>query len=155
MTRPGVYVDLATNHPVVISNTFFLDRCLGWKGLCIEPNPVHHSRIRQARSCSLVDKVMTGPFSPHTVTMTSTVGGRDELGGRTHVGSPTPKDRSRYPHVTYCGRCRCSREPWNYPYAHWEKSPRLSGPGSDVTTFSRLRAHLTPSHPLKRLCPLP
>ena len=97
MIRPGVYVDLATNHPVVISNTFFLDRCLGWKGLCIEPNPVHHSRIRQARSCSLVDKVMTGPFSPHTVTMTSTVGGRDELGGRTHVGSPTPKDRSRYP----------------------------------------------------------
>ena len=97
MTRRGVYVDLATKHPVVISNTFFLDRCLGWKGLCIEPNPVHHSRIRQVRSCSLVDKVMTGPYSPHTVTMTSTVGASDKLGGRTHVGSPTPKDRSRYP----------------------------------------------------------
>ena len=96
MNRRGIYIDLATNNPVVISNTFFLDRCLGWKGLCIEPNPLHHSRIKQVRTCELVDKVMTTPGT-HTVTMTSTAGKHEQLGGRTHVGMPTRKDRSRYP----------------------------------------------------------
>ena len=36
------------------SNTYFLEQCLGWRGLCIEPNPVHHERIRAERKCTLV-----------------------------------------------------------------------------------------------------
>lgn len=27
------------NHFQTISNTWFLDKCMGWKGICVEPNP--------------------------------------------------------------------------------------------------------------------
>ena len=37
--RSGFFVDLATNHPVRISNTRALERDFGWSGLCIEANP--------------------------------------------------------------------------------------------------------------------
>ncbi|KAJ1452604.1 hypothetical protein M885DRAFT_607637 [Pelagophyceae sp. CCMP2097] len=32
-----------------------IDACLGWKGLCVEPNPQYHAAIRAARTCQLVD----------------------------------------------------------------------------------------------------
>ena len=54
LNRRGFYVDLATNDAIARSNTYFLDRCLGWSGLCIEPNPLHHARIRRERSCELL-----------------------------------------------------------------------------------------------------
>ena len=54
MKRPGVYVDLASNDPFVLSNTMFLDHCRGWRGVCVEPNPQHHKRIRALRGCELV-----------------------------------------------------------------------------------------------------
>lgn len=37
--REGVFVDVGAFHPVHLSNTFFFERCLGWRGLCAEPNP--------------------------------------------------------------------------------------------------------------------
>jgi len=53
LARPGVFVDLATNHPIYISNTYFLESCLGWSGLCVEPNSAYHERIVAWRSCEL------------------------------------------------------------------------------------------------------
>lgn len=50
----GTYVDLATNDPIFRSTTFFLDACLGWQGVCVEANPVHHYHIWDQRRCSLV-----------------------------------------------------------------------------------------------------
>mmetsp|Transcript_139870 Transcript_139870/g.389799 ORF Transcript_139870/g.389799 Transcript_139870/m.389799 type:complete len:475 (-) Transcript_139870:43-1467(-) len=37
--RQGVFVDIGAFHPIHLSNTFFFERCLGWRGLCAEPNP--------------------------------------------------------------------------------------------------------------------
>jgi len=54
LERPGVYLDLATNDPIARNNAFMLDNCLGWRGLCFEPNPRHHARIQKLRSCQLV-----------------------------------------------------------------------------------------------------
>lgn len=54
LNRPGVYLDIATNDPVSISNSFFMDRCLGWKGVCVEGNPGYHEKIYRMRSCQLV-----------------------------------------------------------------------------------------------------
>lgn len=50
----GVYVDLASNHYKRISNTYFFDKCLGWRGVCFEPNPIYHRDIQKHRSCNLV-----------------------------------------------------------------------------------------------------
>lgn len=54
LNRPGVYLDIAANNPVTISNTFFMDRCLGWKGVCVEANPNYHDKLYRMRSCQLV-----------------------------------------------------------------------------------------------------
>mmetsp|Transcript_16873 Transcript_16873/g.28030 ORF Transcript_16873/g.28030 Transcript_16873/m.28030 type:complete len:583 (+) Transcript_16873:165-1913(+) len=48
------YVDLGANEPIKFSNTYFMDRCLGWHGLCIEPDPQYHVALRKERSCELV-----------------------------------------------------------------------------------------------------
>jgi FkbM family methyltransferase len=50
----GFYVDVGTNDAKVISNTFFFDNCLGWQGLCVEPNPKYHPDIEKDRSCKLI-----------------------------------------------------------------------------------------------------
>ena len=52
--RPFTYADVAANHFKRISNTYFYDRCLGWRGLCVEPNPRYHADLREKRSCELV-----------------------------------------------------------------------------------------------------
>ena len=56
----GIYVDIGTNDPLVISNTVFFDKCLGWKGLCIEPQQQYHSGIRKNRGCTLVPSCVLG-----------------------------------------------------------------------------------------------
>lgn len=54
LKSPGIYVDIAANHPIEGSSTYFFDRCLGWSGLCIEPNSEYFQPIVQERSCALV-----------------------------------------------------------------------------------------------------
>lgn len=54
LRRAGVYLDVATNDPVSISNTFFMDRCLRWKGVCVEANPSYYEKIHRLRSCHIV-----------------------------------------------------------------------------------------------------
>lgn len=57
LTRPGFYLDLGTqayltcicmtasigsNDAAELSNSLFFDKCLGWQGVCVEPNPAYH-----------------------------------------------------------------------------------------------------------------
>ena len=35
----GFYVEMGVWDPLQASNTLFFDKCLGWKGVCFEPNP--------------------------------------------------------------------------------------------------------------------
>lgn len=54
LKRPGVYLDVAANDPVSISNTYFFDRCLRWSGVCVEANPSYFEKIHRLRSCHMV-----------------------------------------------------------------------------------------------------
>lgn len=40
--KQGFYVESGANDPLKLSNTLFFDKCLGWSGLCIEPQPEYH-----------------------------------------------------------------------------------------------------------------
>ena len=51
----GFYVDVGANMPYVLSNTWFLDMCLGWKGVCIEANRELAEVLRGTRSCIVVE----------------------------------------------------------------------------------------------------
>lgn len=53
--RPGFFVDVGANHWKILSNTLFFEQCLGWDGVCVEPNPRYHKDILQKRPhCALV-----------------------------------------------------------------------------------------------------
>lgn len=52
----GYFVDLACADGVAISNTYFLEKHLGWKGLLFEPNPEFHQSIQRNRSSELIGK---------------------------------------------------------------------------------------------------
>merc|ERR1712194_476157 len=66
--RRGVFVDVGAFHPIHLSNTFFFERCLGWRGLCAEPNPNWVPYFNAYRpNCQLVRNCV---FSrPRNVTM--------------------------------------------------------------------------------------
>lgn len=58
------YVDLASYKPKDYSNSYFLDVCLGWSGLCIEGNPNNLAGYADTRSCFLENSAVaekTGP----------------------------------------------------------------------------------------------
>jgi FkbM family methyltransferase len=52
--EPGFYLDAGANDAEKLSNTLFFDVCLGWSGLCIEPNEQYHVALQRKRSCQLV-----------------------------------------------------------------------------------------------------
>lgn len=57
--RNGVFVDLGANDGVTISNTVFLERELGWTGVAVEPIPSVFERLREERSCHLINGCVT------------------------------------------------------------------------------------------------
>ena len=65
--RQGLYIDIVTNDPVKVSNTAFFDVCLGWSGVCIEPQKVMQDRIRAVRPrCQLVPSCVTAETNQST-----------------------------------------------------------------------------------------
>ena len=56
----GFYLDIGTNNAIVISNTFFFDKCLGWRGICAEPQKRYHELIKKTRTCELVKSCVMG-----------------------------------------------------------------------------------------------
>jgi len=51
--RDGFFVDLAANHYKELSNTYALEKCYHWKGICIEPNAEYRKGILENRLCKL------------------------------------------------------------------------------------------------------
>ena len=67
--RPGVYADVASNHYKRISNTYFLDVCAGWHGLCVEPNAIYWADTLRFRSCKLVQTCASAATGPQELTL--------------------------------------------------------------------------------------
>ena len=45
---------LQANDADSLSNTFFLDRCVGWSGICVEPQRKYHEALLSKRTCDIV-----------------------------------------------------------------------------------------------------
>jgi FkbM family methyltransferase len=52
--RKGFYVDIGSEDAITNSKSAFFDVCLGWDGICIEPDEKHHEKIRTSRTCKLL-----------------------------------------------------------------------------------------------------
>ena len=53
------FIDLAANDALKLSNTFLLEQN-GWKGLCLEPNPMYWHRLATLRTCTVVGAFIGG-----------------------------------------------------------------------------------------------
>ncbi len=51
----GYFLDLAAADGVAHSNTYALENLFGWEGICIEPNPRFHQKLKKKRKC-IVDR---------------------------------------------------------------------------------------------------
>jgi FkbM family methyltransferase len=47
----GVYVDVGANDGLIVSNTAYMEFDMGWRGICIEPNPNAFKRLINNRNC--------------------------------------------------------------------------------------------------------
>ena len=52
--KGGVFVEIGAYDGVLLSNTFFFKKYLGWTGICIEPIPDVFSRLKSNRSAICV-----------------------------------------------------------------------------------------------------
>lgn len=55
------YVDIGAHDGISYSNTYFFEKFLGWKGICIEPNPNVFTELKKNRNslnfqCAISDK---------------------------------------------------------------------------------------------------
>lgn len=59
-TTPGVYLEIGAYHPTKLSNSAFFDICLGWHGICVEPDPTKKETWDNAkeRSCNVFRKCL-------------------------------------------------------------------------------------------------
>lgn len=49
--RDGFFLDIGAYDGVEFSNTFHLEKELGWMGICVEPNPAIFKKLRENRKC--------------------------------------------------------------------------------------------------------
>ena len=57
--RNGYFVDLAAAHPTYLSNTFFLESHLGWRGVLIDANPRFAELLREERKSQVFEYAVT------------------------------------------------------------------------------------------------
>lgn len=88
----GTYIEAGALDGFDFSNTYFLDRCKGWNGLLVEPNPMQFQECRRFRSRASVVHCALVPFDyreptvkityGHDLTWTAGAYKNDELAGR-------------------------------------------------------------------------
>jgi FkbM family methyltransferase len=84
--RGGVFLDIGAHDGVSYSNTFYLEKELGWTGICIEPHPGVFSRLREHRHCTCENVAVAS--SPRTAKFMC-VSGYGEMLSRFSTG-PVP-----------------------------------------------------------------
>ena len=61
----AIYIDIGSNHAIELSNTAFLDLCLGWSGVCFEPQrEFHEGYTKHQRKCELTPRCVHGGTQP-------------------------------------------------------------------------------------------
>lgn len=75
MSERPVYLDVAANHARRWSGTYFLDRCMGWDGVCVEANEKYWDELRTQRHCRVVNKCVSDTERTVNFSLTDAFGG--------------------------------------------------------------------------------
>ena len=89
---PGVFLEIGANNGFSQSNTYYLERVRGWRGILIEPIPALYKTCRRVRPGSITfNRACVGPDGPDTIEivdlglMSVTLGLQDDEEERTRV----------------------------------------------------------------------
>ena len=63
---PGVFVEAGAHDGFTQSNTYYLERHRGWRGLLVEPVPELHAKARRRRRAQVVNAALVGPEAEGT-----------------------------------------------------------------------------------------
>jgi len=66
--KNGIFVDIGAHDGITLSNTYTLEKELGWSGICIEPMPRQFKNLSECRdvklyNCAIYDKNGTEKFT--------------------------------------------------------------------------------------------
>lgn len=53
--KDGIFIDVGAHDGININNTYFFEKELGWKGICIEPIPSVYKELEKNRKCKCVN----------------------------------------------------------------------------------------------------
>jgi len=53
--RNGTFIDIGANDGVSLSNTYYLEKDLGWSGICFEPIPDIFAKLDKNRTCMKIN----------------------------------------------------------------------------------------------------
>ncbi len=56
--QPGFFIELGALDGVLISNSLFYEKTLGWNGICIEPTERHYNKLVEQRKCYTFDDII-------------------------------------------------------------------------------------------------
>ena len=69
----GRFLDTASAYPLLISNTFFYETCLGWKGVCVDADPAKADVFRSVRPTCHYEAVCVSPTVNQTIAFWSSL----------------------------------------------------------------------------------
>ena len=49
--KNGVFVDIGAHDGITLSNTYVLEKELGWTGICVEPMDHEYKKLTECRNC--------------------------------------------------------------------------------------------------------
>jgi len=70
----GLYIDSGANDWAVLSNTLLFDKCLGWEGICLEPDQRYAPGLKANRSCHYFPECISEHETTTSFTMSGTGG---------------------------------------------------------------------------------
>jgi FkbM family methyltransferase len=89
--RSGVFVDIGAHDGMSISNTFFLEKELGWNGLAVEPIPYIYEKLTHNRNCTTINACVGAQDG--TAIFRVITGYPEQLSGLVDQYHPTHLDR--------------------------------------------------------------
>lgn len=53
--QEGMFIEIGAHNGITYSNTYFFEKALGWKGICLEPMPNEFEKLKVNRTCECIN----------------------------------------------------------------------------------------------------